>query len=199
MSDRNRSAAAERLLAAATELFAAKGYERTTVGEIQEAAGLTFGSGALYKHFASKEAVLTEVIERFVEHARSDRSLLGALDEVAIPDALSAIARNAMVSFAADADALRIAWRDLEPFPALQEKVRTERIRATYDEFAAWLSHQEAEGRVSAHDPEAVAAVALSALAFFQLLTFLLHDTPGGLSEERFVAAWSELFAYALT
>jgi AcrR family transcriptional regulator len=199
MSEGNLSPAAERLLAAATELFATKGYERTTVGEIQEAAGLTFGSGALYKHFASKEAVLTEVIERFVEHAREGRSLLGSLDEVAIPDALAAIATNAMASFAADADALRIAWRDLEAFPELQAKVRTERIRATYDEFAAWLAHQESEGRVTAHDPQAVAAVALSALAFFQLLTFLLHDTPGGLSQDRFVAAWSELFAYALT
>jgi AcrR family transcriptional regulator len=199
MSDRNLSPAAERLLAAATELFAIKGYERTTVGEIQEAAGLTFGSGALYKHFASKEAVLTEVIERFVDHARRDVTTLSALDEVAIPDALTAIANNAMTSFAADRDPLRIAWRDLEAFPELQEKVRTERIRATYDEFAAWLAHQDAEGRVSTHDPQAVAAVALSALAFFQLLTNLLHDTPGGLSQERFVAAWSELFAYALT
>ncbi len=193
------SPAAERLLAAAMTLFAEKGYERTTVGEIQEAAGLTFGSGALYKHFASKEAVLTEGIRRFVEHARTERGLLAALDELAIPQALTAIARQAMTSFARDADALRIAWRDLEGFPALLEQVRTERIRATFDDFGAWLAHQESEGRITTHDPQAVAAVALSALAFFQLLTFLLYDTPGGLSEDRFVEAWSELFAYALT
>ncbi len=199
MSDRNLSPAAERLLAAAMQLFAEKRYDRTTVGEIQEAAGLTFGSGALYKHFASKEAVLKEGIERFVDHARSDRAGLAALDDLAIPEALTAIATQAMASFAGDRDALRIAWRDLEGFPELQELVRTERIRATFDQFGDWLAHQDTEGRISAHDPAAVAAVALSSLAFFQLLTFLLHDTPGGLSEGRFVAAWSELFAYALT
>lgn len=199
MSDRNLSPAAERILEAAMGLFAAQGYEKTTVGEIQEKAGLTFGSGALYKHFPSKEAVLTEGIERFVDHARSARATLDALDELTIPDALTSVARSAMATFATDQEALCIAWRDLEQFPALQEKVRSERIRATFDDFAAWLARQDAEGRISAHDSQAVAAVALSALAFFQLLHFLLHDTPGGLSEDRFVEAWSELFAYALT
>jgi AcrR family transcriptional regulator len=199
MSTGNLSPAAERLLAAAMDLFAQKGYAGTSVGEIQEAAGLTFGSGALYKHFPSKEAVLAVGIERFVEHARTERESLAALNELPVPDALTAIGRSAMTSFARDADALRIAWRDLEPFPALQEKVRTEQIRATYDEFAVWLGRQAAEGRVPEHDCDALAAVALSSLAFFQLLHFLLHDTPGGVDEERFVAAWSALFTAALT
>ena len=74
MDDATLSPAAERLLAAAMTLFARNGYDRTSVGEIQEAAGLTFGSGALYKHFASKEAVLAEGMSRFVGHATAQRS-----------------------------------------------------------------------------------------------------------------------------
>jgi AcrR family transcriptional regulator len=199
MDDRTLTPAAERLLDAAMRLFAQKGYEETTVGEIQEAAGLTFGSGALYKHFASKEAVLSEGVDRLLAAARRQQAELGLPDDRAIPEALRAMAQSAMKAFAAEKDLLRIAWRDLDPFPELQEKVRTERIRTSFDEFASWLAHQDAEGRVSTHDPAAVAAVAFSALAFFALLSVLLHDTPGGLSEERFVTAWSELFAYALT
>jgi AcrR family transcriptional regulator len=200
MDDATRSPAAERLLAAAMTLFAEKGYERTSVGEIQVAAGLTFGSGALYKHFASKEAVLAEGVDRFMAHATSQRTSLAALDDLALPEALSAIARMAMASFAADRDALRIAWRDLEPFPVLLEKVRTERIRATFDDFAAWLDGRAVGERASAlDDTGAVAAVALSALAFFQLLRFMLGDTPGGVDEDRFVAAWTGLFAGALS
>jgi hypothetical protein len=61
------------------------------------------------------------------------------------------------------------------------------------------LADQAERGHVTTSDPHAAAAVALSSLAFFQLLAFLLHDTPGGLSEDRFVEAWSELFAAALT
>jgi hypothetical protein len=103
-----------------------------------------------------------------------------------------------MSSFAQDRDALRIAWRDLDAFPDLQEKVRTNRIRATFDDFATWLGHQSDTGHLRQHDSQAVAAVALSSLAFFQLLQFLMLDTPAGLAQDDFVTAWSQLFCDAL-
>jgi AcrR family transcriptional regulator len=197
--ERKVSEAAERLLDAAMQLFAKKGYERTTVGEIQVRAGLTFGSGALYKHFPSKEAVLAAGVDRFVESARSERKVLGALDREPISVALITLARLAMASFDRDRDALRIAWRDLDQFPALQEKVRTERIRATFDDFATWLGQQAEARGIEALDSQALAAVALSSLAFFQLLKHLLNDTPAGVDEERFVAAWAQCFGGALS
>jgi len=199
MSQRNLSPAAERLLDAAIRLFSEKGYERTSVGEIQEEAGLTFGSGALYKHFPSKEAVLAEGVERFVESARTERKMLGDLDSEPIASALRAIAERAMVSFSRDQDALRIVWRDLENFPQLQERVRSERIRSTFDDFSAWLEHQHDLGRLQAHDSRAVSAVALGSLAFFQILQFLMHDTPAGIDEDRFVTAWTQLLVSSLT
>jgi AcrR family transcriptional regulator len=189
----NLTPAAERLLDAAMRLFAERGYDRTTVGDIQEAAGLTFGSGALYKHFPTKEAVLAAGIDRFVEAARTERRVLTELDEEPLADALHAIGRLAMSAFDREKDALRIAWRDLEGFPELQERVRSERIRATFDDFASWLRHQADLGRAVLDDCHAVAAVALSSLAFFQLLTHLMHDTPGGISEERFLDAWTTM------
>lgn len=193
MTEGNLTPAAERLLDAAMELFAAKGYERTTVGEIQEAAGLTFGSGALYKHFPTKEAVLAAGVDRFVEAARSERRLLTELDDEPLVDALQAIGRLAMSAFDREKDALRIAWRDLESFPDLQEKVRSDRIRATFDDFSLWLRHEADLGRLVLDDSQAVAAVALSSLAFFQLLKHLMHDTPGGISEQRFLGVWTRM------
>jgi AcrR family transcriptional regulator len=198
MAESNLSPAAERILVAAMGLFAQKGYEKTSVGEIQEAAGLTFGSGALYKHFPSKEAVLAEGVERFVESARSQRRLLSDLGDLEIGDALQLIATAAMRSFANDRDLLRIAWRDLEPFPELQERVRTERIRTTFDEFSSWLASEADRGRIRSDDSLGVAAVALSSLAFFQLLHFLLNDTPAGIDEQHFVTAWVRLVTAAL-
>jgi AcrR family transcriptional regulator len=195
MVDGNRTPAAERLLNAAMRLFAERGYDRTTVGEIQEAAGLTFGSGALYKHFPTKEAVLAAGVDRFVEAARTERKLLTELGDQPLLEALHAIGALAMAAFDRESDALRIAWRDLERFPDLQEKVRSERIRATFDDFSWWLRHQAASGRAEFDDAQAVAAVALSSLAFFQLLRHLMHDTPGGVSEERFLDAWTTMIA----
>ncbi len=54
-------AARERLLAAAAELFARKGYAATSVGEIVAAAGVT--KPTLYYHFRSKEGLYLEMMQ----------------------------------------------------------------------------------------------------------------------------------------
>ncbi|WP_329619190.1 TetR/AcrR family transcriptional regulator [Streptomyces sp. NBC_01255] len=72
------SAAPERrdeLLATAAEVFAAQGYDATTVRKIADAAGILAGS--LYYHFDSKESMLDEILSRFLNElwARYDRVL----------------------------------------------------------------------------------------------------------------------------
>jgi AcrR family transcriptional regulator len=49
------------LLAAATQLFAAQGYDDTSIDNVLEAAGVS--RGALYHHFAGKEALFEAVLE----------------------------------------------------------------------------------------------------------------------------------------
>src|SRR5487761_2050203 len=55
-----------RILDAAMALFAERGFRDTTVGAIEDAAGLAPRSGALYQHFASKEEVARACVERHV-------------------------------------------------------------------------------------------------------------------------------------
>ncbi|MFF9721575.1 TetR/AcrR family transcriptional regulator [Streptomyces gardneri] len=62
------SAAPERrheLLATAAEVFAAQGYNATTVRRIADAAGILAGS--LYYHFDSKESMLDEILTGFLD------------------------------------------------------------------------------------------------------------------------------------
>src|SRR3712207_3652118 len=54
----------QRLLDEGLRLFAQRGFRRTTVGEIEEAAGLSPRSGGLYKHFRSKQELLAAAVER---------------------------------------------------------------------------------------------------------------------------------------
>ena len=51
-------------------LFARKGVASTTVGEIEAAAGLSPRSGALYKYFDSKDALLGAGLERHLATVR---------------------------------------------------------------------------------------------------------------------------------
>ena len=55
----------DELLRIAAELFATKGFKNTTVRDIADAAGIL--SGSLYHHFASKEAMVDEILSSFQE------------------------------------------------------------------------------------------------------------------------------------
>jgi AcrR family transcriptional regulator len=76
---RNAEQTIQRLLVAARDVFAARGYERATVDEIVGAAGLS--KGAFYNHFQTKEEVFLQVLERrgagnrqrFLEACRAPR------------------------------------------------------------------------------------------------------------------------------
>src|SRR6187549_3256769 len=50
----------EQILATAAELFAARGFHGVSVADIGAACGIS--GPALYKHFASKDAVLAEML-----------------------------------------------------------------------------------------------------------------------------------------
>ena len=54
----------ERLIAAATRLFAEHGYESTSVQDVVSAAGVT--KGAMYHYFDSKDALLYEIYHRLL-------------------------------------------------------------------------------------------------------------------------------------
>jgi AcrR family transcriptional regulator len=64
----------ERLVTEAMRLFSAKGFEATSVSQIA-AAGLAAGSGALYRHFRSKDALLDAGIDRQLDRRRAMRDI----------------------------------------------------------------------------------------------------------------------------
>ena len=52
-----------RIKKAALKLFVENGYAKTSIGAIEVAAGLAPRAGAFYRHFSSKQALLTELAE----------------------------------------------------------------------------------------------------------------------------------------
>jgi len=66
----------EKILAAALEVFSAKGFHGTTVDEIAENAGL--GKGTVYRHFQSKKGLFSELIRLKV--AELEEKVQGAID-----------------------------------------------------------------------------------------------------------------------
>lgn len=186
---KSASQTSERILREAMRLFAEKGYERTSVGDIQQAAGLTFGSGALYKHFPSKQAVLEAGMEEFIKQSEREQEAFARLPEG--PEAAFDYIAKAVLSFlASDRDTLRIVWRELEHFPELRKRVRERRIQRGFKNLAAWLREQADAGRLREHDSESVAAVILGSLVYYRIMEALMGKTPGGVDAARFTRAW---------
>jgi AcrR family transcriptional regulator len=58
-----RKSRRDQILKTAAELFATKGYTRTSMRDVAAASGILAGS--LYHHFASKEAIAVELVENY--------------------------------------------------------------------------------------------------------------------------------------
>jgi len=56
----------EKILDAAEDLFAAKGYSATSLGDVADVVGIR--SPSLYNHFKNKEALYTAVLDRLIEN-----------------------------------------------------------------------------------------------------------------------------------
>jgi AcrR family transcriptional regulator len=192
-----RSDPAGRLVREAFRLFAKRGYERTTVPDIQEAADLSRGSGAMYKHFPSKEALLRAGIDGYIHHAQAARASIGAKGVVS-REALDSLARGMLRSLAERRDEIRILWRDLEQFSDLQRAARREIMQGTYAAVAAWLRETAEKGLIAEHDSEAVAAVLIGSLAMFRVFPTLWGEKAIDVDDERFVRAWSQFAAQGL-
>lgn len=192
-----RSPAAQRIVREAMRLFAERGYERTSIADIQAAVGLAPGSGALYKHFPSKEAVLAAGLDEFIAGAERARELIRTVPGRA-DEALETLGHAAMRMLDDDRDVLRIVYRELDAFPALRDQVRAGRMQGTYATLAHWLGERAARGELRVEDPEATAAVLLGAITSFRVFHALLGEPPAALEPDRFVRAWLRVVLHGI-
>jgi AcrR family transcriptional regulator len=75
----------EQIVATAAELFAARGFHGVSVGDLGAACGVS--GPAIYKHFASKEAILASMLVRI-----SEELLVGGRERVTAHEPRAAVA-----------------------------------------------------------------------------------------------------------
>ena len=150
----------ERILSAALELLAEGGYACAGVQAVANRAGIATGS--VYRHFASKDDLFTEVFRRAATRE------LAAVEEAARDDGRPVSERTAA---AAEAFARRALAQPTRAYALLAEPVDaavdTERLvfrRGYRDLFARTLEQGIAAGELDPHDTETVAAAMVGAL-----------------------------------
>lgn len=180
----------ERIVEEAIHLFSTKGYDATSVADIQKACGLTPSSGALYKHFPSKRALLDEVVRRHVDRIAATRQEFEERMPHDYVETLRLAAELVWGSMTRNREVVRITLRDLDQFPELVDQLWDGVLGNVYREFAAVLRAEQNQGRVDIADPEATAAVLIASLTYFPILQGLIGRTPGDIDGDRFLAAW---------
>ncbi len=149
----DQAAVPRRLLSHATKLFAKKGFDRTSVQEIVEAAGVT--KGAMYHYFGSKDDLLIEI------YGRGLRGQMQQLETVAssadpVKDRVYSAASDVVVSTIDNMDDNTIYMQSVHLLTAEKQKtVRAER-RKYHERFRSLIEEGQVSGEFRNDKPAEV-------------------------------------------
>jgi AcrR family transcriptional regulator len=183
----------DRLLEAAMALFARQGYAATSIADIQQACGLSPGSGALYKHFPSKKALLKEATRRQVQQMGAMRDDFYRSRPTDTQGALRQGAEQIWASVEYNAQLLRVMFREPEAIEDMIDELWSAATTTAYQRVGRGLSAAKKAGAAQSADPEATATVLVAALAYLPIAQLLVGRTPGDIDAERFREAWLRL------
>ena len=176
----------DRLLDEAMRLFGQRGYEATSVAEIERSAGLTPGAGGLFHHFRTKEAVLQAGIERHLARLEAVRRIRGAIPPLGdVRAELTLVARYVFLELEEEQELLRVLVSESRRRPELLTGAVDQVVRGTFDEFAALLARSGVT--------QVGAALALGALVAFAASELLLGRAAVDAEREDVVATWVEM------
>lgn len=162
----------EQVLAAAATAFADKGFPAVTIMDIAELTGVT--KGAVYFHFANKEALAVAVAEQFYVRLPKIAEAVDALD----PPPLEAVAELLLRT--------AVAFRDDKVIQAgarlqIERSLIGAELPTPYVGYTRLIGHylalaQESGDLPADTDPETVARVLASAFFGAQHISWILHE-----------------------
>ena len=151
-----------RALAAATRLFAARGFEGTSLQDVAGEVGVT--KQALLYHFASKEDLRRDVLASMVAHWSEalPRVLLAA---TAADDRFDAVVGELLRFFSDDPDRARLLVRHILDRPGESRDLLASHVKGYVSAIAAFIARGKEKGTHQPEvDPEAYVAAVLQLL-----------------------------------
>lgn len=167
-----RLATRARILEAALDVFARKGYHRAIVDDIVRASGTS--KGAVYHHFPNKEAVFLALVDDFAARLATAVAQTVASRQGALPKVEGALTA-ALATFA---DNERLARLILLEAVSLGPRYQAKRAEVA-DRFAAliqgYLDEATADGSIAPLDTRVATLAWLGAI--HEIVTQWLHGT----------------------
>ncbi len=188
----------DRLLTEAMRLFSDKGFEATSVSQIESAAGLAAGSGALYRHFKSKDALLAAGIDRQLDRrtAMGDiRALFAGLGD--LHSELTVLGRYLLSVIDQESELLQIAARTPAGLSEHLDTAYAALVDGLAAELAGWIESWNPKLRKSQRD--ILAALAVNSLLGSRFATNLFRRNDKSITDADYLAEWTTLLAMRIT
>jgi AcrR family transcriptional regulator len=147
------------MLDAAAKLFSSRGYVDTGIDDIGEAVGVT--GPAVYRHFESKEALLTALLERAIEHSETIVPRVRA-EATTADDALIRLVEYTVAECIADRELTAIYWQESRNLPDASRRRFERAQRQMIDDYADILRRVRPDLSPSAARMAVYAASALT-------------------------------------
>jgi AcrR family transcriptional regulator len=184
----------ERLMTEAMRLFSTKGFEATSVSQIEAAAGLSPGSGALYRHFESKEALLGAGIDRQLDRRRAMhdiRALFAGLAD--LRSELTVLGRYLLTVIDQELELLQIAARTPAGLSPRLDTAYTAFIDGLTAELADWIG---AWGpTLDKQHCTVLAALGVNGLLGARFATGLFRGPHVHIPDEEYLNEWTAVLA----
>jgi AcrR family transcriptional regulator len=162
-----------RILAAAADLVARKGFHAVSVAEIGAAAGIT-GSG-IYRHFDRKTAVLVALFDQIIDDLlRDEQQILDSGTDLSA--ALDQLIAGQVEFVVGDRELAQVYYNEINNLPAEDRRRLRRKQRLYLEEWVHLVS--ELRGDLSDADARTVVHAAVGAIQ-----STLLHNA--GLDEGR--------------
>lgn len=184
----------ERLVTEAMRLFSARGFEATSVSQIESAAGLSAGSGALYRHFKSKDALLDAGINRQLDRRRAMhdiRALFAGLGDLRAE--LTALGRYLLTVIDQEIELLQIAARTPTGLSERLDTAYAALVDGLTAELAGWIgawSPEESERTCTV-----LATLGVNSLLGARYATSLFHQQDARLPDDEYLSEWTTVLA----
>jgi TetR/AcrR family transcriptional regulator len=184
-----------RVLAAATKLFAAHGFDGTPLQDVADAVGVT--KPAILHHFPSKEDLRRAVLEAMLEHwnATLPRLLLAAS---AGEGRFDAVMGELVSFFTSDPDRARLLVREVLDRPEEAKALLTQSVKPWLSAIASYIEKGKKHGEHHEDaDPEVyvlhVLLLVISAVAVEGSFHVLVPAKTEAAARERYVAELKRL------
>lgn len=184
----------ERLVNEGMRLFGAQGYRATSINQIEKAAGLVPGCGALYNHFKSKEALLAAGIDRQLDRRRAMRdisALFAGLGDLRTE--LTLLCRYLFNVLDRESEFLQVAARTPAEDSTRVQDAYAALVEGLYSELADWLAACAPD--LASADGRRVAAFGVNALLGKRVSHIVFRTAQVDTPDEEYVAEWTAMLA----